>query len=62
MTARRLLHTRLGCAVQLGTLRFWGTFLVDPLQAPPVVVQALASQLGLVPEQVAPYRDRLNTG
>jgi TnpA family transposase len=62
LAARRLPHTRLGCAVQLGTLRFLGTFLVDPLQVPPVVVQTLASQLGLVPEQVAPYRDRLNTG
>ena len=62
LAARRLPHTRLGCAVQLGTLRFLGTFLVDPLQVPPVVVQALASQLGLAPEQVAPYRDRLNTG
>jgi len=61
LAARRLPHTRLGCAVQLGTLRFLGTFLVDPLQVPPVVVQTLANQLGLMPEQVAQYRDRLNT-
>jgi hypothetical protein len=38
LAARRLPHTRLGCAVQLGTLRFLGTFLVNPLQVPPVVV------------------------
>ncbi|MCC3160156.1 Tn3 family transposase [Hymenobacter sp. 15J16-1T3B] len=62
LAARRLPHTRLGCAVQLGTLRFLGTFLVDPLQVPPVVVQTLAHQLGLAPEQLAPYGDRPNTG
>lgn len=62
LAPRRLPHTRLGCAVQLGTLRFLGTFLVDPLQVPPMVVQTLASQLGLAVEQLAPYRDRSNTG
>lgn len=62
LAARRLPHTRLGCAVQLGTLRFLGTFLVNPLQVPPVVVQTLANQLGLAAEQLGPYRDRLNTG
>ncbi|SNR88157.1 Tn3 family transposase [Hymenobacter mucosus] len=62
LAARRLPHTRLGCAVQLGTLRFLGTFLVNPLQVPPVVVQTLARQLGLAPEQLAPYGNRPNTG
>ncbi len=61
LAARRLPHARLGCAVQLGTLRFLGTFLVDPLQVPAVVVQTLARQLGLAPEQLAPYGDRPNT-
>lgn len=40
-------YTRLGCAVQLGTLRFLGTFLPVPIQVPAVVVQTLAQQLHL---------------
>ncbi len=41
----RLPHTRLGCAVQLCTLRFLGTFLPAPTQVPAVVVRTLATQL-----------------
>ena len=43
-------YTRLGCAAQLCTLRFLGTFLPVPTQVPAVVVQALAQQLHLSTE------------
>jgi len=39
----RLPHTRLGCAVQLGTVRFLGTFLPALTQVPTVVMQTLAA-------------------
>ena len=46
----RRAYTQLGCAVQLGTLRFLGTFLSVPTQVPAVVVQTLAQQLRLPAE------------
>ena len=43
-------YTQLGCAVQLCTLRFLGTFLSIPTQVPAVVVQTLAQKLHLPDE------------
>lgn len=52
-------HNRLGFAVQLGTVRYLGTFLEDPLAVPPRVLQTLSRQLHLGPgdaEDMAAYR------
>ena len=48
---------RLGCAIQLGTLRFLGTLLADPTAVPAAVVRCVAEQLGVeVGESLDAYR------
>lgn len=55
---RRWEHMRLGFAVQLGTVRFLGTFLTDPTDVPAEVVANLARQIGIAdPECLERYRE-----
>ncbi|MBF0391485.1 MAG: Tn3 family transposase [Alphaproteobacteria bacterium] len=55
--AHRGAHMRLGCAIQLGTVRFLGTFLEDPCKVPRCVVGFLGGQLGVpLNEALEAYR------
>jgi TnpA family transposase len=54
---RRHPYNRLGFAVQLGTVRFLGTFLIDPTQVPRSVVRYLSHQLNIAdPSCLTHYR------
>jgi hypothetical protein len=53
---------RLGFSLQPTTVRYLGTFLVNPLDVPPLVTEHLARQLGIGdPSCVARYAERPNT-
>ena len=56
--AKRWDHVRLGFAIQLGTVRFLGTFLDDPVDVPTDVAGDLARQLGITDVGCLPlYRE-----
>ncbi|MDQ6838291.1 MAG: DUF4158 domain-containing protein, partial [Actinomycetota bacterium] len=52
---RREDWTRLGFAVQLGTVRFLGTFVTGLDETPPSVVEHMAATLGVSPAGWATY-------
>jgi len=55
---RRWGHMRLGFAVQLGTVRFLGTFLADPTEVPVEVAATLARRIGVTePGCLVRYRE-----
>jgi hypothetical protein len=59
---RRGEHNQLGYAVQLGTVRFLGTFLTDPLDVPWSVVDYVAVQLDVADSSVIKrYTEREKT-
>lgn len=59
---RRGDHNRLGFALQMGTLRFLGVFLVDPVNIPIGVISCMATQLSIAdPQCLVRYAERVQT-
>ncbi len=62
ITRRQEDPIRLGLALQLGTVRFLGTFLTDPTDVPPGVVAHMSRQLHIADPSCLPrYLDRPTT-
>jgi hypothetical protein len=62
ISRRRGDRNRLGFAVQLGTVRFLGTFLPRPTEVPPIVPLYLGVQLGIAdPKCLEGYARRVPT-